>query len=98
MQTKLLSLVATFFIAAVTMSQGLKIGEGVVLNTTAGVNIVVQNGSLTNNGAGDLSNSNLYMKGSVTGNIDGSTATTVSNLYINKGTSVLSLERFKRQE
>jgi hypothetical protein len=91
MQTKLLSLVATFFIAAMSMSQGLKIGEGVVVNTAAGVNIVVQNGSLTNNGTGDLSNSNLYMKGSTSGNIDGNTATTVNNLYLEKGTAILSL-------
>jgi len=35
MQTKLLSLVATFFIAAMSMSQGLKIGDGVVVGAGA---------------------------------------------------------------
>jgi hypothetical protein len=91
MQIKLLSLVATVFVATMSLSQGLTISPGTSFKTNAGISIVVQNGSITNNGNGDLSNSSLYMTGSGAGNVGGSSSTTVSNLYLNKAASATLL-------
>ncbi len=92
MRKKLLSLVVTSFITALSMAQGLKINPGTTFKTNAGISIVIHNTNLVNNGNGDLSKSNVYLTGSTQDNIGGTAATTVSNLYINKSAATATLQ------
>ncbi len=92
MQTKLLSLFAALFITALSTAQGIKINPGTSFKTGGGVNIVINNYDLLNNGNGDLSNGNLYVTGGTQANIRGTSATTISNLYINKPSSTVLLQ------
>jgi hypothetical protein len=93
MRIKLLSLVVTSFITVLTVAQGLTINPGTTFKANAGISIVIHNTNLVNNGNGDLSKSNLYLTGNTQDNISGTSATTVSNLYINENASTATLRR-----
>jgi hypothetical protein len=92
MGIKLLSLAVASFITIISVAQGLKISPAASFKANAGVNVVIHNFNLANNGNGDLSNSNLYVTGEKPDTVGGTTATTASNLYINKASSSVALK------
>jgi len=66
-------------------SQGLTIRPGTNFKAGGNVSLVVQNGSLANNGTGSLAGANVYLTGNVNDSIYGSGSTDVASLYIDKG-------------
>lgn len=71
-------------IALYAGAQGLRIQSGATFKTTGAVSIVIENGSLINNGNGDIASSNVYFKGNTAGTFGGTTALAIQNLYVNK--------------